>query len=1122
MGAFVDSEAIYFHGQSDTLTTFGRSLPNVIFWKHADYLIADDLTATEVHGWLYSTVRGNNITINTDEFSLGNRILNSVTINLIGNYYDFGGTTISYTGNTTFNFTAVTGAVSVRRQKEYAYSTSVYLPNVYSYGIRLEFNGLETFVMGDLELLGDAEFRVPATHVNGSMANYSGKMILHAGNTCEINSIEIADTLIAKGTCNEIITIRPYGSSTGYIQMGGTDVESCFIQGMNNTGTTAPTNVCIDGGSNTGWIFNSGAGVVYYWRASATNATDFTGNWSDPNHWTTDPNSVQGSLGGCMPTLADTVVFDNMSFSPTSNGCNIDNTAFCKTFLCVADITITGDELYVGGSFLLDENMSNYNQTGNIYFVGAGINTINLNNTILANCGVVFNNAGGEWVLTNDFYLHDSVYQCYTGFVLDAGTFRTDGYTLTIQSRFRADRTTSYRVLDMRNSTVNLLCNDRYNTYYGLTWDISTSTGMQILSDNSTLNFMNNTTAYAFTKYFYMGDGLVYDRVNFLDNDDYMRVYNDATYGYAAFDGTTTIYGNNTFDSVSLVGGHKWYITGGKTQTLAPEHGKLISYGNSSDFVYIESTTAQDAYIHKEYGNAFCVDYVKIKDIQATKGASDPVIPGRHIALFFETGENSDNINNSATGIWAFSLPPAVNIETNHDTLFHFCNGGGNEISVPITFTGTYPYNVLLSWYDDLGNSGLDTFYFLDDDNDVSTVCTHYIDLDPVSSSYYTIDAAGLRCGERNFNAPLSYINVLLDKGILVDQQSMGECNLTNEAYFTHFFDVSTQRPIASIQDQANGTDTVSMGFVQAKAYFDATPPYMNGKPYLQRHWLLEPTNEGPGKVRLYFTQTELTTLSLTFSGGPGMTLQDHVNLIQFPDTIGVGVPDTLAFTVITLGGASATPFTTLNDVVAIEFETSSVGAYMLQTKTIPAIFPLDLLAFEVQKEGNYAGQIAWTTAQEVDIDEFVIERSTDAIEFKAVERVSAQLGLDYNYYNVIDAYPNIPMSYYRLKIVETDGSFYYSPIRSLRFEKPIEDVKLIPNPSNEAVQIILNTTNDADFLMEVYNISGQKIMERGVEGNKGVHKITLETSEWGEGIYLVRLASFDGGVSTHKLMVQH
>jgi hypothetical protein len=1114
---------IYFHGQNDSLITNKILMPEIIFWKYSDYTIIDTLNAKEVHGWVYSTIRAKKITINTKNISMGNRYLDSVLINIRGTFYDFGSDSVFYSGNTTFNFTKTAGFTSIRRQKSYAYSNSIYLPNVYSNGIQLNFDGIETLLMGDLESYGNIMFRVASMNITGTMSNYSGKIILHEGSVCEIKNLIVADSFITKGSCNSMVTLRASGGSSGLVQMGKFGIISTFIQGLINVGPTVQTIASVDGGSNTNWSFNTGVGHVYYWRASALDPSDFAGNWSNPNHWTTNPNSPIGTLGGCMPTLSDTVIFDNFSFSASSNGCNIDNRAFCKTLICLADITITGDELYVGGSFILDNNMSNYNQEGVIYFVGEGSFIINLNNTQLKNCGVVFNNPNGEWALTNDFYLHDVIHQCYTGLVLDAGVFRTNGYTLTVHSRFRADRTTAYRVLDIRNSVVNHLCNDRYNSYYGYTWDISNSNGMQLLSTNSTVNFLENTSPHNFTKFFFMGDGLTYDKVNFLDTKNFMKIYSDANYGYAYYEGTTTIYGNNTYDSIALIGGHQWFLKSGKTQTLAAEHGKISAYGDASNFIYIESTTAgQDAFIYKEYGDAFCIDYVKVKDIKAKKGLSDPIFPSRHLILFFQTGMNSDNINTSATGIWRFTLPPALTVNATFPMTYQeICNGGA-PTPIPFSLTGTYPYLIIVNWTNDLGQSGIDTTFFMDDDNDVNTPYHDVLNIYPVSNTTYTIQASGVRCGTHSFFSTTTIVNIGINSGTLVSDQSYGNCDLYNLDVFTHFFDYTTKRPMVSIKDKVDSTDLLSLGIVENKVYFDTIVQYWNSMPYLQRHWLTASENAQPAKVRLYFTQAELSALAISYFGSSYISLQHDLFLIQFPDTILVGTPDTIPYTVIPVAGSVANHFTSTNDILAIEFETNNLGAYILSIREVLAMLPLELVNFNAQKQGKIEVLIDWETEQETNLKEYILERSLDAVTFEPIHSQQAKLSANTNYYTFTDEDPNLGINYYRLKIIENDGTASYSPIRSVLLESSFDLIKLIPNPSNNQVVISLVSSEGNNFLIDIYDIRGVLVLSNVVQGKQGTHKVTINTKDWVSGVYIIRLSDHLGWATNQKIRVQH
>jgi hypothetical protein len=178
----------------------------------------------------------------------------------------------------------------------------------------LDFDGIQTLLYGNLESKGDVRFRVANMKILGTMSNYSGKLILSPGKFCEIKNLTVADSVIAKGNCNNMITMRPFGGSVGQLEMASSNIEYTFIQGINNIGPTAQITNCIDGGTNSNWSFNSGAGVVYYWRANALNPFDYEGDWSNPNHWTTNAGDLTGTLGGCMPTLSDTVIFDNVLF----------------------------------------------------------------------------------------------------------------------------------------------------------------------------------------------------------------------------------------------------------------------------------------------------------------------------------------------------------------------------------------------------------------------------------------------------------------------------------------------------------------------------------------------------------------------------------------------------------------------------------------------------------------------------------------------------------------------------------------------------------------------------------------------------------------------------------------
>ena len=164
-----------------------------------------------------------------------------------------------------------------------------------------------------------------------------------------------------------------------------------------------------------------------------------------------------------------------------------------------------------------------------------------------------------------------------------------------------------------------------------------------------------------------------------------------------------------------------------------------------------------------------------------------------------------------------------------------------------------------------------------------------------------------------------------------------------------------------SIQDRVNTADTTALGLVESKVYFDSAIHYYNGLPYLQRNWDIEATNNDNGKVRIYFTQAEANALSLNFYNQFPLNLAQNLFLLEFDDSITFGLPDTIPFTVINISGNNAIPFNNTVDVLGIEFETSTLGAYILQVRPDPILLPLDLVSFEVSKNSAFSSLLKWS-----------------------------------------------------------------------------------------------------------------------------------------------------------------
>lgn len=167
---------------------------------------------------------------------------------------------------------------------------------------------------------------------------------------------------------------------------------------------------------------------------------------------------------------------------------------------------------------------------------------------------------------------------------------------------------------------------------------------------------------------------------------------------------------------------------------------------------------------------------------------------------------------------------------------------------------------------------------------------------------------------------------------------------------------------------------------------------------------------------------------------------------------------------------------------------------------------------------------VLWTTNKEIDVDHFVIERSTDDANFTPIATQTA-LG------NPLSAYryalsdravlPNINY-YYRIKMVNTDGSVEYthSVVASLTKEGNAQTVNVFPNPlhtGSATVEVVSNT--DRDAFITVYDAIGQRIVNRAIHIQEGLNTFQLEADDWASGLYYIHIHSKEA--STVKELIK-
>lgn len=169
--------------------------------------------------------------------------------------------------------------------------------------------------------------------------------------------------------------------------------------------------------------------------------------------------------------------------------------------------------------------------------------------------------------------------------------------------------------------------------------------------------------------------------------------------------------------------------------------------------------------------------------------------------------------------------------------------------------------------------------------------------------------------------------------------------------------------------------------------------------------------------------------------------------------------------------------------------------------KVASSPLPLDLLNFTGKNE-NGSNILNWKTANEVALSHFEIERSENAKKFENKGQVKTNGGPSEKVeYQFIDTQITKLSSqlFYRLKMVDLDGSFKYSKIISLE-NKSQNEVSIYPNPTTDYFSISENIKFEK---LQIVDLSG-KILKEFLYQNGNKYSL----SGLIEGIYLVKISN--------------
>jgi len=217
---------------------------------------------------------------------------------------------------------------------------------------------------------------------------------------------------------------------------------------------------------------------------------------------------------------------------------------------------------------------------------------------------------------------------------------------------------------------------------------------------------------------------------------------------------------------------------------------------------------------------------------------------------------------------------------------------------------------------------------------------------------------------------------------------------------------------------------------------------------------------------------------------------------------------DTLNFTcsgtysvTLTPGTGTCNHGTTCGDVVLISGPAVEAGP-----------LPVVMGNFGIQRKSQKV-LLSWQTWHEIDLSDFEIQRAYDNSSYQTIGKVAAHVNsnsvLTYSFEDNSNTAKGV--SFYRIKMIDKDGKFSYSSIKTIKGIEGKSDFVVFPNPSNGNAKITITDLNEPT-IMQVIDNSGRLVKTVTL-----INSNSVEIKDLQKGGYFIKITGKESGATSVK-----
>jgi PKD repeat protein len=323
--------------------------------------------------------------------------------------------------------------------------------------------------------------------------------------------------------------------------------------------------------------------TAFYWIGGS-------GAWNDGSNWS-------GRSGGApinqAPGIENPVIFDQNSFSSSSNAINFTGNSSCYNINYYASeacaFILAGSTLNVNGTLNVDNDAVTI-QGGTIRFTGVSskMNYVRTGMDAFRTANLLFNSQNGTWNLQTD---------------ITANFIRVDNSNIISKNN-----SISVREFSAGNMNGNIL--DLSGSHISGVEIFSVDPGADAIFANTTILYAGDGSPTPAT---FNGGGKRYGRL--INEGIELTVSGTNTFQYIANDGVLSLADDNTIDSLILTPGSALLLQAGSTQTIN-QH--LSASGTPGDLIIISSGSSGAALFADNPNVRFCLDYLSISNVSVS------------------------------------------------------------------------------------------------------------------------------------------------------------------------------------------------------------------------------------------------------------------------------------------------------------------------------------------------------------------------------------------------------------------------------------------------------------------------------------------------------------------------